>query len=142
MGIAANKFRLLFLKAHQSDLEYKIMLIFNRRRALSDQAVQISTNSANNIFQNDEYADMYGGQVPGALPGFVGPLPGVTVPQDEIPTGDYEQQMAVIQAMDRELEMDAESIKVLIEAAKTESEAIDKLLTKNIEKEYKTFNRS
>ncbi len=142
MGIAANKFRLLFLKAHQSDLEYKIMLLFNRRRALSDQAVQISSNTANNIFQSDEYADMYGGQVPGALPGFMNPFPGINVPQDEIPTGDYEQQLSVIHALDKELEMDAERIKILIESAKTESEAIDKLLRKNIEKEYKTFGGS
>ncbi len=143
MGIAANKFRLLFLKAHQSDLEYKVMLLFNRRRALSQQSLELASNNANNIFQSDNYSDLYDGDIPGPFPGGTWPIPGVTLPdEDPIPTGEYEAQMAVLQALDKELEMDAERIKILLEAAKTESESIDKLLRKNIEKEYKTFNGS
>lgn len=151
MGIAANKFRLLFLKAHQSDLEYKIMLLFSRRKALTDQSISLATNYSNNIFQTDQHSDLYNltddnGDplpAPGLLPGLNFPLPGVNLPAPQpIPTGDYEAETAVLQAMDKELEMDAERLKILLEAAKTEVDSIDKLLRKNIEKEYKTFGGS
>jgi len=142
MGIAANKFRLLFLTAHKSDLEYKLSIINQRRVALIDQSLQIAANSSNNIFETDDYSNLYDGQTVGALPGFTSPTPGVTVEQDPVPTGDYEQQTLVLQALDKELQMDGESVKILIETAKTEVEAVDKLLFKNIEKEYKTFSHS
>lgn len=144
MGIAANAFRLLYLKAHQSDLEYKITLLFTRRQALAEQAQHIAADHSNNVFQSDDYSALYNtanGQTPGAFPGFISPLPGINVPQDPVPTGDYEQQTSVIQAADKELELDAEKLKILLEAAKTEVDAIDKVLSKNIEKEYKTFGR-
>ncbi|OGI04491.1 MAG: hypothetical protein A2Y25_06035 [Candidatus Melainabacteria bacterium GWF2_37_15] len=142
MGIAANKFRLLFLKAHQSDIEYKLTLIFNRRKALLDQSMQIASQQSNNVFDTDDYSELYDGQTPGALPGFTNPVGGVPIQQDPVPTGSYEEQTAVLHALDQQLEMDAEGLKVLLESAKTEVEAVDKLLFKNIEKEYKTFSHS
>lgn len=140
MGIAANKFRLLYLKASKSDLEYKIALIFERRKALLDRSMEISAENSNNIFQTGDNRQLYDGQMPGPLPGFSAPLPGITLPEaDPIPTGNYEEQTAVLQALDKELELDAEKIKIMIESAKTEIDSVDQLLRKNIEKEYKTF---
>lgn len=136
MGIAANKFRLLFLKGGKSDVEYKLSIIFARRKALLSQSMEFSRSQADNIFQNGPI-EMYDGETPGVIPGFPG-TPG-DIPEDPIPTGDYEEESYVLHAMDRELELDAEQLKVLIETYQTEIEAVDKLLSKNIEKSYDTF---
>ena len=131
MGIAANKFRLLFLKGSKSDVEYRITLIFQRRKALMQQAMQFSSDYSNNLFAgNNGYDD-----IPGPLPGFVG----TDIPTSPLPTGEFEEKLLVLQKLDKEMELDAEQLKVQMETYASEIESIDKLLKKNIEKDYKTF---
>jgi hypothetical protein len=160
MAIASNQFRLLFLTRHKSDIEYKISALFARRVGLIDQTVVISSGHSNSIFQTGNYGILYGtdtnnnGQIdpdethiPGAPLGDIGiqdniPYQGIgpsDIPQDPIPTGNYEHQLSIIQAMDKELEVEVQRLEMLRKAAETEVESVQKVLQKNIEKDYKTF---
>jgi hypothetical protein len=137
MGIAANKFRLLFLTASKSDIEYKIFLLNQKRMALMDSAENIARNFSNGIFDSGQHSDLYDGQMPGIFPWMGGSNP--SLPEDPVPTGDYEAQMAVIHAMDKEYEMEVKKLETFHEAKKTEIDSVREILKKNTEKDYKTF---
>lgn len=141
MALATNKFRVLYLLSEQSDSEYSLSCIYQRKKALMDKAQQLAANSANNIFNTNNYTDsLYNGDEVGILPGTN--YSNVTLDEDAIPSGEYEEQMYIIHSQDEELTLDAESLKLIIEAAKTEIEAVNKILNTNIQRDYKTFNNS
>ncbi len=142
MGIAANQFRILYLSAEQSDIEFKIASYNRERVALMDQAASLAAQFSDNIYDSGQYTDMYNGETSGALPGFIGDYsnPFIDTPsQSDIPTGQYEAEMTALHAMDRELEMNAKRLEMFHEAKKTEIESVKEILKKNTEKDYKTF---
>lgn len=136
MGIAANKFRLLFLTASKSDIEFKMLKLNQLRIGLMSSAEKFAAQQSNNIFQSGQHSDLYNGNTPGALPGFIG---NPFVSQDEVPEGAYEAQMTVIHSMDKEYEIQIKKLETFHEAKKTEVDSVKELLKKNTEKEYKTF---
>jgi hypothetical protein len=75
--------------------------------------------------------------MPGIFPWMGGSNP--SLPEDPVPTGDYEAQMAVIHAMDKEYEMEVKKLETFHEAKKTEIDSVREILKKNTEKDYKTF---
>jgi len=139
MAIAVNKFRLLFLTASKSDIEFKMLKLNQLRSGLMNSATQLAAQFANSIFETGEHSNLYGGTIPGALPGFIG---NPFVDQDPIPEGEYEAQMIIIQSMDKNYEVELKKLDIFHQAKKTEVESIEKLLKKNIEKDYKTFMSS
>lgn len=140
MGIAANKFRLLFLAASKSDIEYKILTLNQKRKALMDQAAQMANSFAQTIFDSNKRTDLYDGAFPGVFPGMSDNSPFLT-PSDEssFPEGQYEAQMVVIHSMDKEYELEIKKLESFYEAKKTEMDSVKEVLKKNTEKEYKTF---
>ena len=136
MGLSDNNFRLLYLTASKSDIEYKIQLLNQKRMFLMDQATSVARNLSNNIFQSDQNSDFYGGQS-NLLPGIGIDLNGGST--DPIPTGEYEAQMAVIQSQDRNIELQVKKQDTFLKVKQTEIDSVHKMLQKGIEKDYKTF---
>ena len=136
MGIAANKFRYLYLAASKSDMEFKLQKLSQLRIGLTDSAARISADFSNTIFQSGQNSSLYDGTLPGALPGVIG---NPFVEQDEIPTGEYEAQIQVIHEMDQKYELEYKQIESFYEAKKSEMDSVKEILKKNTEKEYKTF---
>ncbi len=140
MGLTDNNFRLLYLTASKSDIEYKLQLLNQKRMSLMDQSVAVARNLSNSIFQSGQNTDLYGGQTPGLLPGMDTGNPFLSgVNTDPVPTGEYETQLSIIQSQDRTIEIQVKKQDTFLEAKKTEIDSIQKLLKKNIEKDYKTF---
>ncbi|HSA07057.1 MAG TPA: hypothetical protein P5556_07735 [Candidatus Gastranaerophilales bacterium] len=143
MGIAANKFRLLYLLASKSDTEFKIFKINQKRMALLDTSEVAAKKYANTIFQSGQRTDLYDGDSPGIFPWMTNiasqnPF-NATLEEDPMPTGMYEAEMAIIHDMDKEYELEGEKLKSFYEAKKTEIESVQEILKKNTEKDYKTF---
>ncbi len=140
MGIAANKFRLLYLTSSKSDIEYKILVLNQKRIALLDQSSSLSASFAQSIFDSGEHSDLYDGQIPGLLPGMSDDSD-IFDPSDETPISEsqYEAQLAVIHAMDKEYNIEVKKLESFYEAKKTEIESVSQILKKNTEKDYKTF---
>ncbi len=143
MGIAANKFRLLFLAASKSDIEYKVLTLNQKRKALMDSAESLSRDFADNIFQSGQRSDLYNGALPGVFPGMGQDSPFID-PSDETPflKEKYEAQIAVIHSMDKEYEIEIKKLESFYQAKKTEIDSVKEMLKKNIEKEYKAFGGS
>lgn len=140
MGIAANKFRLLFLTASKSDIEYKIFTLNRKRIELMNLAESIATGFANSIFQSGDHSGLYDGMFPGVFPGMSDDNPFLgDDDENPIPIGEYEAQMAAIQSIDRKYELEVKKLEMFHEAKKTEIDSVKEMLKKNTEKEYKTF---
>lgn len=159
MGLAASQARLLMLTARKSDLEFSVQIINQRRTALAEQAVQLLRQYANAMYQNDDPTVLNTTtttnangtttttQEPlGVLPGFLfsggttdAPANIGTITQTPIATGDYEIQLATVQAMDKELELRARDLDTQHKEVETEYDAVKKVIDKNIETSFKTF---
>ena len=146
MGLAASQGRLLYLTARKSDIEFKVQIINQRRTTLAQQTTQLVRQYANAMYQNDnpsiinatDINDPSTIQPVGALPGFVFPTSG-TVIQTPIATGDYETQMALVQSLDKELELRTRDLDTQHKEVETEYDAVKKVIDKNIEMTFKTF---
>lgn len=140
MGLAASQGRLLMLTARKSDLEFKIQCINQRRTVLAIQSEQLIRQYINAMYQNDDPSVIGTGD---ALPGFIFTDPSVTgtadVPQSPIATGIYEQQMALVQSIDKELELREKDLETQHKEVETEYDAVKKVIDKNIEMSFKTL---
>jgi len=146
MGLAASQGRLLLLTARKSDVEFKVQVINQRRTTLAIQAQQLVSTYINAMYQTDNTSilnatninDASTVQAVGALPGFVYTDPSVaTVNQSAIATGVYEQEMALVQALDKELELREKSLDTQHKEVETELDAVKKVIDKNIESSFK-----
>jgi|GEM_PF-881248 len=147
MGIAANKFRLLYLTASKSDIEYKIFVLNRKRMALLDSSSQAAANFADSAYQSGGHTGLHDGELPGIFPWMSGSTQASSsnpffggIPETPAPSGDYEAENAVIHAMDRELELKIKELESFYEAKKTEMDSVKEMLKKNTQKEFKTFN--
>ncbi len=141
MGIAANKFRYLFLATRKSGIEYEISQFNQQRVFLMNQSESLASEFARSIYDSGKHSDLYDGEIPGLLPGMSGNLPGFT-PADETPMSEseYESKMSALQSEDVKYEILVRKLESVLEASKTEMESVYEILKKNNEKEYNTFN--
>lgn len=151
MGLAASQGRLLMLTARKSDIEFAIQNINQRRTTLAQQTSQLIRQFSNAMYQTDnngilnatDINDPSTIQPVGAMPGFLFNDPAVTgvpaSPQAAIPTGVYEQQMALVQSLDKELELRTRELDTQHKAVETEYDAVKKVIDKNIETSFKTL---
>jgi len=147
MGIAASQGRSMMLTARKSDIEFKVQVINQRRTTLAEQASKLARAFANDQYQNDDPMNLNknaAGVQMGAtmLPGFTAPAPTVGVagiPQSDIATGGYEQQMAFVQSLDKELELREKDLQTQNKMVETELDAVQKIIDKSIEKGFKTL---
>lgn len=149
MGLAASQGRLLFLTARKSDIEFKVQIINQRRTILAAQTAQLIRTYADAMYQNDnptilnatDITDPSTIQDVGALPGFFGSDPaGVgPTPVSPVATGVYETQMALVQQLDKELELREKDLDTQHKEVETELDAVKKVIDKNIESTFKTF---
>jgi len=148
MGLAASQGRLLLLTARKSDVEFKIQTINQRRTTLAIQTQQLVSGYINAMYQSDNTSilnatdinDASTIQNVGALPGFIFTDPSVaTVNQTPISTGVYEEQMALVEALDKELELREKSLETQHKEVETELDVVKKVIDKNIESSFKTL---
>jgi len=150
MGLAASQGRLLMLTARKSDIEFKIQTINQRRTTLAQQSSQLIRQYAAAMYQTDDTSVLNQTtttnpdgtttttQNPvGALPGFIFSVS--PVQQTAIPTGDYETQMALVQSLDKELELRTRDLDTQHKEVETEYDAVKKVIDKNIEMSFKTL---
>jgi len=149
MGLAASQGRLLMLTARKSDIEFKIQTINQRRTCLAQQSSQLIRQYINAMYQTDDTSILnqttttnHDGTTTtvqndvGALPGFIF---STSVTQTAIPTGDYESQMALVQSLDKELELRTRDLDTQHKEVETEYDAVKKVIDKNIEISFKTL---
>jgi hypothetical protein len=136
MGLAASAGREIMLTARKTDIEFKVQVINQRRTTLAQQASNLARQFANAMYQTDDTSTITG--TAAALPGFVSPAIGA-VPQSAIATGWYEQKMAEVQALDKELELREKDLQTQNKAVETELEAVRKVIDKSIENGFKTL---
>ena len=129
MAIASNKFRLLFLTATKSDIEYQITVLNQKRMNLLFSAESISGNLASAIYSSGEHSDFYDGNS-GIFPWMTGGSAAVE---------DYEAELEAIQIQDSAFEIKVKKMESIYEAKKTEIDSVKEILKKNTEKDYKTF---
>lgn len=155
MGLAASQCRLLMIVARKSDLEFQIQCINQRRMTLAQQATNLSRQIANNVYQTGNWVP-YGPDVTinndGTMNGGYA-LPGVTdifapggvngeqqvVQTSPIASGTYEQQLTIVHAMDKELELEEKNLDTQHKCVETEYDAVKKVIDKNIETSFKTL---
>jgi len=89
------------------------------------------------MYQNDDPGIL--GATGNALPGFTAPTVPAGVAQSEIATGWYEQQMAYVQSLDKELELREKDLDTQHKEIETEYDVVKKVIDKNIETSFKTF---
>ncbi len=154
MGLAASQARLLMLTARKSDLEFQIQLINQRRTVLAYQAANLAQKYANALYQNNDPTvltqttegdettaiandnNLIG--IPGIFGNYQDPS-GSTVPENDIPAGYYEAEMAEVQAIDKALEIRTKSLDTQHKEVETEYDAVKKVIDKNIEVSFKTL---
>jgi len=142
MGISASAGRSIMLTARKSDIEFKVQVINQRRTTLAEQASKLARAFANNMYQNDDPMVLNGGNGASALPGFTAPAPTVgvaVITQSAVATGTYEQQMAFVQSLDKELELREKDLQTQNKMVETELDAVRKVIDKSIEKGFKTL---
>jgi len=149
MGLAASQGRLLMLTARKSDIEFKIQVINQRRTTLAQQTSQLIRGYVNGLYQTDDTSTLYTTTTTnpdgtttttqndvGALPGFVFDT---TTTQTSVGTGDYEQQLALVESLDKELELRTRDLDTQHKEVETEYDAVKKVIDKNIETSFKTL---
>jgi hypothetical protein len=144
MGLAASQGRLLMLTARKSDLEFQVQIINQRRTILAQQSSRLISQYVNAMYQTNNVGILNATDINdpttiqniGALPGFTF---SASVPQTELPTGIYEQQMAGIQSLDKELELREKDLETQHKEVETEYDSVKKVIDKNIETSFKTF---
>jgi hypothetical protein len=158
MGLAASEGRYMFLSQRKNDIEFKLQVLNQRRTVLAYQASQLARTYANSMYQNDNpnvnpdgsaaYAanGVYSNILPiGDQPGnnpvnvttYTSAVGGTTSPGIATAPSVYEQQMATVQAMDKELELRAKDLEVQGKEIDAEVEAVKKVIDKAIERTYK-----
>lgn len=142
MGLASNNYRLLYLTAGKSDIEYKISILCQKRIMLMSQSKHIAALQAGNIFQTGERESSYDGGNVNPLPGLPGNYTGAdeTNDVDTIPASDYEAQLSIIQDTDAQYAIEVKLLDTMLEAKKTEIESVKKLLDNDIKVFGKIFN--
>jgi len=149
MGLAASQGRLLMLTARKSDIEFKIQVINQRRTTLAQQTSQLIRGYVNGLYQTDNTSSLYTTTTTNpdgttttvqndiaALPGFVFEN---TTPTAPVGTGDYEQELALVQSLDKELELRTRDLDTQHKEVETEYDAVKKVIDKNIEISFKTL---
>jgi len=142
MGLAASAGRQHMLTARKSDIEFKVQVINQRRTTLAEQSAQLARAFANSMYQNDDPGVLNSGLGATMLPGFTSPAPttGVAgIVQSDVATGWYEQQMAYVQSLDKELELREKDLQTQNKEIETELEVISKVIDKSIERGFKTL---
>lgn len=142
MGLSSNNFRLLYLTAGKSDIEYKISMLCQKRVMLMSQSKHIAALYTGSIFQDGERQSSYDEGNVNPLPGLPGNIYGndETNDVDTIPASDYEAQLSVIQDTDAQYEIQVKLLDTMLEAKKTEIESVKKLLDNDIKVFGKVFN--
>ena len=152
MGLAASQARLLMIVARKSDLEFQIQVINQRRMTLASQAAELCRQFANQVYQTGDWTAV-GVEVDENDPTSGYALPGlgnIFAPGGEdgadqqvgttpIASGDYENQLTLIHAMDKELELRQQGLETQHKCVSTEYDAVKKVIQKNIETSFKTL---
>ena len=135
MGFADSMTTMLFLNRRQSDIEFKLGAIMNRKMAIMDEANEISELLAATIFQSDETGQISPAlPLPGTTPQYpIVPLPGPAT----VPTGLYEEQLAVLQGIEKELDTKQKKLETELEAVKAERESMKKIADDHAKKDFK-----
>ena len=108
MTIAALNCRMLTLTSYKADIEFKLQRIMEKRQYLSYKTIQIASAKSTAMQNEDEYQQYI-----------------------------LEQQENAINALDKIFEMDQTNIETQQQAASTELESIQKLLSNNVKSEFK-----
>jgi len=129
------------LTQRKTDVEFKVQIINQRRTTLAEQSAQLARAFANSMYQNDDPSVISGGSA-AALPGVISPAPMTGVAplvQSDVATGWYEQQMAYVQSLDKELELREKDLQTQNKEIETELEVVQKVIDKSIERGFKTL---
>lgn len=146
MGLAASQSRLMMLMQRKSDIQFQVQNINQRRITLAQEASNLTRAFADNVYQTGDWTP-YGPDGTGyALPG-VGAIlaPGgengamQEVGTSNMASGDYEMELTVIHAQDKELELRQKQLETEYKCLEAEVEAVQKVIDKNIEKAFKTL---
>ncbi|MCR4881122.1 MAG: hypothetical protein K6A44_04125 [bacterium] len=108
MTIAALNCRMLTLTSYKADIEFRLQRIMEKRQYLSYKTIQIATAKSDAMQAEDEYQQYI-----------------------------LEQQENAINSLDKIFEMDQKNIETQQQAASTELESIQKLLSNNVKSEFK-----
>jgi len=108
MTVAALNCRMLTLTSYKADIEFRLQRTMEKRQYLSYKSIGIASQKAEALQNENKYQQYI-----------------------------LEQQENAINAMDKILEMEEKNIQTQQEAASTELESIQKLLSNNIKNEFK-----
>ncbi len=142
MGFADAVVTRLFLNRRQSDIEFKMQAIMQRKLAIMDECNKISEQLANAVFEGDNNAYISpASPLPGQTP--ANPLIGlpapVAVPGNVLNNNgnDYELLLAELQGIEKELDTRQKKLETELEAVKAESESIKKIADDHAKKDFK-----
>jgi len=140
MGFADSVTGRSFATRRRSDLEFEIQSIMQRKLAVLDACNQVSAQMSNSIFSTGLNGSISTGS---ALPGATYPnnIPGVAVPQSIIGTAgtseNYEAELAQLQSVEKELEVQQNMKETELEAVKAEEESLKKIADDHAKKDFK-----
>lgn len=135
MGFADSMTTMLFLNRRQSDIEFKVQAIMQRKMAILDECNRISEILANAVFQGDNSSAI---SVGAPLPGLTPVNPIVPLPTAQgVPSGYYETKLAQLQGIEKELDTRDKKLQTELEAVKAEKESIKKIADDHAKKDFK-----
>ena len=137
MGFADAVVGRLFLTRRRSDLEMQVQMIMERKLAVLDETNQISQEIADTIFQSGRHSDITD---PSAIPGdpVTSPLvPGVSFDTEQFGGNQFEQKLAQLQALEKQLDTEQKKKQTELEAVKAEEESLKKIATDHAKKDFK-----
>lgn len=121
MGFAASQARLLMLTARKSDLELQLQFVNQARMMIANQMGSLTNQQLQSMQVND----------PRQMEN-----PGFQQQQQQMQQRNN-AQMTMIQQMDKMLEMEGRRLDTQHQAVQTEVEAVNKVISKNIESSFK-----
>jgi hypothetical protein len=128
MGLADAMVTQLYAARRRSDLEMQLSMILERKLAVQDRCNEISAVLANSIFQSDNHGDISQASI---TPGFFSAtpvIPALTTPTtDPYGTGVYEQELANLQQVEKQLDTQQKKMETELEAVKAEEESFKKI---------------
>lgn len=135
MGFADTVTTMLFLNRRQSDIEFKVQSIMQRKLAILDECNRISEILSVSVFQGDNNGAISpAAPLPGVLPVYpLTPLPA----SQGVPTGYYETKLAELQGVEKELDTRQKKLQTELEAVKAEKESIQKIADDHAKKDFK-----
>ena len=143
MGLAASQARLMMLMQRKSDIQFQVQTVNQRRLTLANASAMIARAMADDVYASGDwtafgpsggYAIFPGATAPGGTGGAT-----QTVGSSPIASGTYENQLTVIHAEDKELELRQQQLETEYKCLEAEIDAVEKVIDKSIEKGFKTL---